>query len=221
MGSRQGDAPKWALTDLRAWLGATDIQLIDQLLQNRFPPGIRLLDAGCGDGRNLVFFLRAGYDVWGVDRAPGAVKRARELAAGLMPGLDSERFQVGKLEQLDFPDAHFDAVIASAVLHFAKDGAHFGRMVGELWRVLRPGGLLFARVASRDGMEEEVRPLGSGRFALPDGSERFLVNAELLLGMTNVLGGELQDPLKTVIVHGQRCMATWVVRKRAPQEVRG
>ena len=214
MGSRQGDALNWALTELRAWLGAMDIQLIDQLLQNRFPPGMRLLDAGCGDGRNLVFFLRTGYDVYGVDRSPGAVKLARKTATGLAPELDPERFRVGKLENLDFPDRHFDAVIASAVLHFARDGAHFGRMVGELWRVLRPGGLLFARIASRDGMEDQVRALGNGRYALPDGSERFLVNEELLLGMTNVLGGELLDPLKTVIVHGRRCMATWVVRKQ-------
>lgn len=206
-------APGMTLSELRTWLGDTDIQLIDQLLHDRFPPGMRLLDAGCGDGRNLVYFLRAGYDVYGVDRAPRAVDLTRSLAARLAPGLAPERFQVGTLEQLSFPDAHFDAVIASAVLHFAADGAQFGRMVAELWRVLRPGGVLFARIASLNGMEGQAQPLGGGRYTLPDGSERFLVSEELLLGMTNVLGGELLDPLKTVIVHGQRCMATWVARK--------
>ena len=206
-------------SELRSWVGDMDIYLFDQLLHDRFPPGTRLLDAGCGDGRNLVYFLRAGYDVHAVDRAPGAVAAVRRLASALAPDLPTDQIRTGSLEDLHFPDAYFETVIASAVLHFAADGHHFGRMVGELWRVLRPGGTLFARIASRNGIGDRIQPLGDGRYALPDGTERFLVDDELLVGMTNVRGGELLDSIKTVNVQGLRCMSTWVVRKSTQQQV--
>lgn len=205
--------------ELRSWVGDMDIYLFDQLLHDRFPPGTRLLDAGCGDGRNLLYFLRAGYDVHAVDRAPGAITAVRRLASRVASDMAPDRFQVSLLEDLPFRDAHFDAVISSAVFHFAEDAAHFGRMVAEVWRVLRPGGVLFARTASRNGLEERAQPLGNGRYALPDGSERFLVDDELLVGMTNLLGGELLDSIKTVNVQGLRCMSTWVVRKSVQQQV--
>lgn len=206
-------------SELRGWVGDMDIYLFDQLLNDRFPPGSRLLDAGCGDGRNLVYFLRAGYDVYAVDRAPAAVAVVRRMAAELAPDLPADRIRIESLENLDFPDGYFETVIASAVLHFATDPQHFGRMVGELWRVLRPGGTLFARMASRTGMQGQLQPLGSGRYTLPDGSDRFLVDDELLLGMTNLLGGELLDPIKTVNVQGMRCMSAWVLRKSTQQQV--
>ena len=53
--------------NLQAWFGGIDIYLFDQLLKGRFVPGMRILDAGCGSGRNLVYFLRSGYEVFAVD----------------------------------------------------------------------------------------------------------------------------------------------------------
>ena len=82
-----------------------------------------------------------------------------------------------------------------------------------MWRLLRPGGLLFARLASDIGMEARMRPLGGRRFTMPDGSDRYLVNEATLLEWTRVLRGRLLDPLKTTVVQDQRCMTTWVVRK--------
>jgi hypothetical protein len=52
-----------------------------------------------------------------------------------------------------------------------------------------------------------------GRFRLPDGTTRYLVDEAALMDWTRRLGGRLLDPLKTTIVHGQRSMTTWVVRK--------
>jgi hypothetical protein len=86
-------------------------------------------------------------------------------------------------------------------------------MVDEMWRVLAPGGLLWARLASNIGIEGGVVPLGSGRFSLPDGTDRFLVDEETLLAEIGRLGGTLVDPIKTTNVQGMRCMTTWVVRK--------
>ncbi len=64
------------------------------------------------------------------------------------------------------------------------------------------------------GMEQQVKPIAGRRHRLPDGSERYLVDAALLTTLTRELGGALIDPLKTTVVQDQRCMTTWVVRKR-------
>ena len=74
-----------------------------------------------------------------------------------------------------------DVVIASAVLHFARDEAQWHAMVSGAWRVLAPGGMLFCRLASSIGMEDRVQPLGGRRFRLPDGSDRFLVDEAMLV----------------------------------------
>jgi tellurite methyltransferase len=199
--------------DLREHLGDIDIYLLDQLLKGRIAPGMSLLDAGCGGGRNLVWFLRSGYEVFGVDESPEAVRQVRNLAGRLAPALPPESFQVSDLEALPFPGQRFDVVICSAVLHFARDEAHFDRMLDEMWRVLRPGGLFFARLASTIGLEGRARLLEGRWYLLPDGSERFLVDAEMLERTTRRLGGVWLDPLKTTLVQDLRSMTTWVLRK--------
>jgi hypothetical protein len=103
-------------------------------------------------------------------------------------------------------------VISSAVLHFARDAGHWLAMIHEMWRVLAPGGLLFARLATTVG-QPNVKPLGGGRYVMPDGTTRFLVDHERVLDVTRELGGSLLDPLKSTVVHEQRSMGTWVVRK--------
>jgi tellurite methyltransferase len=185
---------------LRDAFGDIDIYLFDQLLRGRFDGVRTVLDAGCGAGRNLVYLLRAGFEVHAVDRDARSVERVRELAARLAPAAPAERIQVAEVDALPFADAGMDAVISSAVLHFARDPAHFDGMVDEMWRVLRPGGLLFARLASSIGIESGVRPLGNGRYRLPDGSDRFLVSQAELLSRTEALGGVLLDPIKTTNV---------------------
>ena len=126
--------------------------------------------------------------------------------------MPAENFLVGRIEKMPFPDEFADAVICSAVLHFAKDEEQFRAMLAELWRVLRPGGMLFCRLGSRIGME--FRRLRDNVFLLPDGSKWFLVDEEMLLELTGELDAVLVDPLKTTIVQDHRCMTTWVLRKR-------
>lgn len=198
---------------LQEQFGSIDIYLFDQLLRGLIRPGMTVLDAGCGGGRNTQYLLSAGYDVWGCDADEQSIDDIRRLARSLAPELTLDRFRAESIEQLSFPDAAFDVVICSAVLHFAHDEAHFRAMVWSLWRRLKPGGLFFSRLASDIGMEGRFTPIGGRRFRLLDGSDRFLVDQALLLAMTQALSGELVDPLKTTIVQDQRCMTTWVVRK--------
>jgi tellurite methyltransferase len=200
--------------DLRSQFGDIDIYLFDQLLRGRVPTGSRVVDAGCGSGRNLVYLFQSGYDVYASDVDPGAIAAVRRLASTLAPALPADHFRLEPVERMSWADSFADVVISSAVLHFARDDDQFHAMVRSLWRVLRPGGMLFARLASNIGLEERVRPVEGRRCVLPDGSERYLVDAQMLTDLTADLGGSLLDPIKTTLVHDQRSMTTWVVRKR-------
>jgi tellurite methyltransferase len=201
------------MTDLKNQLGEIDIYFFDQLLRGRIAPGMRILDAGCGFGRNLIYLLRQGYEVFAVDRDTQSVDHVRQLAATLAPNLPAANFRAEAVESMSFPDAFADVVISSAVLHFARDDKQFQDMLQGTWRVLKPGGLLFCRLASSIGMEQQIRRVAGRRFLLPDGSERYLVDEALLIRAANDLGGRTIDPLKTTVVQNQRCMTTWVVRK--------
>ena len=198
--------------ELSASFGDIDIYLFDQLQRGRFDRRPRVLDAGCGDGRNLTFFLRRGFACFGIDREPAAIEHVRALAARLAPDLSLDNFHAGEIDRLPWEAASMDAVIASAVLHFAQDLAHFDLMVQEMWRVLAPDGMLFARLASNIGLEDAVGAAGR-RVRLPDGSTRFVVDEAMLIERTARMGGQLLDPIKTTNVQRQRCMTTWVVRK--------
>jgi tellurite methyltransferase len=201
--------------DAAGLFGQMDIYLLDQLLRRRIAPGMTLLDAGAGHGRNLVFFLRQGYEVMAFDPDAAAVAALRGLAARLAPGLSATNLRQEAAESNSFPDHAAQVVISSAVLHFARGTAHFEAMLRGTWRLVAPGGLLFCRLASSIGMEGRFTPLGGGRFRLPGGAEWFLVDEPYLLELTANLGGELLDPLKTTVVQSQRCMTTWVLRKAA------
>jgi len=197
------------MSSLLQQFGQIDIYLFDQLLRGRIVRGMRVFDAGCGGGRNLVYFLKEGYEVFGVD----ADRRAVEVVRRLAPAPMSENFRVETIEASSFPDSFADVVLSSAVLHFARDDDHFNAMLRATWRVLKPGGLLFCRLASSIGIEHLIRRIEGRRFALPDGSDRYLVDEALLLQLTGELGGKLADPLKTTVVQGQRSMTTWIVLK--------
>ena len=195
--------------------GQIDIYLFDQLLRGNIAQGMKVLDAGCGYGRNLVYLLREGFEVYGVDASRDSIQSVRALAATLAPALPADNFRQEEVEAMSFPDAFADVVLSSAVLHFAQTPAQFRAMLQEMWRVLKPGGLCFCRLASSIGIEDRVQRVNGQRFLLPDGSERFLVTEEILLNLGTALGGDLLDPLKTTVVQNQRSMTTWVLRKNA------
>jgi len=199
--------------DLSKEFGEIDIYLFDQLLRKRITPGMRVLDAGCGFGRNLVYLLREGFEVFGGDSDPRALDATRRLAASIAPALPADNFRLEPVEAMSFPNAFADVVISSAVLHFATDDDHFRAMLAGTWRVLKPGGMLFCRLASSIGIENQIRQIAGRGFHLPDGSERYLVDAPLLLKLTAELGGHLGDPLKTTVVQDQRSMTTCIVRR--------
>jgi SAM-dependent methyltransferase len=199
--------------DLRSTFGEIDIYLFDQLLRGRFDVRSRVLDAGCGDGRNVHYLLKAGIECFGIDADAGAIDAVRRRAADLAPAIPPDNFVTGTIEQLPWADSAMDAVICSAVLHFSDDEVHFGRMLTEMWRVLAPRGLFFARLASNIGLERVLGERAGRRMRLPDGTERFVVDEAMLLEWTGRLRARLADPIKTTNVQQQRCMTTWCIEK--------
>ena len=199
--------------NLKEQFGNIDIYLFDQLLKGRFDNCQSVLDVGVGGGRNLPFFLQNGFEVYGIDPSAEAIANIKYLSSLLSPANSLDNFIVSSAEDMTFPPDFFDLVICSAVLHFARDHAHFDAMLRAIWRVLKPGGYFFARLASDIGIEKLVSPIGDGVYLLPDGSSRYLVNENLLHVYGRELNGELFEPIKTTNVQNLRCMTTWCLRK--------
>jgi tellurite methyltransferase len=201
------------MSTLKQSFGNIDIYLFDQLLKGTYDNCHRVLDAGCGGGRNLIYLLQNGFEVYGIDPDPGAIATVKALSQKLSPGNALDNFKIALVEDLPFEDVYFDLVICNTVLHFADSRDHFDKMMRSIWRVLKPGGYFFARLASDIGIETLVQPLGNDRYHLPDGSDRFLVNQQFLLDRAEMLGAQLHEPIKTTNVQNMRAMTTWCLRK--------
>jgi len=201
------------MKNLQQLFGNIDIYLFDQLLKGTYSQCHKILDVGCGGGRNLIYFLQHNYDVYGIDPNPEAITAVQELSVALTGKHKTGNFTVGFAETMPFDDHTFDLVICSAVLHFAQSRQHFEAMLTKMWQVIKPGGYLFARLASNIGIEALVQSLGQGQYLLPDGSERYLITEQDLLHYTQKLNGYLHEPIKTTNVQNLRCMTTWCLQK--------
>lgn len=194
---------------INAILGRTDIYLIDQLMKDRYVHGNKILDAGCGGDRNMHWFIQNNFDIYGTDWSEAAILNLKKE----YPNLPAENLQVCLVEKMPFANDYFDHVISSAVLHFAKNDAHFKEMLGEMLRVLKPGGSIFIRMTSDIGIEDKVKLLSNGNHQIPDGSMRFLLTKSLLAACMQEFNLSFLEPLKTVNVNDLRCMSTLMLTK--------
>jgi tellurite methyltransferase len=189
-------------------IGSTDIYLVDQIMKGRYAPNDIILDAGCGYGRNLHWFLRNNVPIYGIDHDANAISDLQFRHSKV-----ADRFRQSPVQQLPFENNQFDHIISSAVLHFAKDTVHFRQMIAEMVRVLKPSGSLFIRMTSDIGIEDRVRSVGDGAYDLPDGSRRFLLTRALLADTMQMNKLSFLEPFKTVNVNDVRCMSTLVLTK--------
>lgn len=190
-------------------LGQTDIYLIDQILKGRYKLHDKILDAGCGNGRNMQWFLQNNFNISGID----ICKEAIDILKNIYPALPADRFLVSAIEETIFKDNYFDHIICSAVLHFANNTAQFKKMIAELIRILKPGGTLFIRMASDTGIENKVQLIADGVYSIPDGSKRFLLTKTLLADCLLQHNLKFIEPFKTVNVADIRCMSTLLLQK--------
>lgn len=206
--------------ELNKLFGNVDIYLLDQILKGVFLPGSKILDAGSADGRNLIYFLRNDFDVYAIDRNEESVQMLRHIVRSIKKSYPTaERVVVGDVTAMPFLQDQFDAVISSAVLHFAENEEHFLSMFQEHTRVLKHGGIFFIRMAADVGIEDQIKSLGNGRYLIPDGSERFLLTKTLLRQIIRQFGYQFLEPFKTVIVEDMRSMSTIVLRKTTSKDI--
>lgn len=194
-------------------LGRIDIYLLDQLMKNRVHPSMRILDAGCGSGRNAQYFVENNFDIWGIDRQAEAIEVIQENVRYWNSKYDPSKFSIADLAKIPFPANHFDFIISSAVLHFAENRAHFLQLMEEKIRVLRPKGIIWFRMTTKHTLEQYAQHLHDDIYALPDGSTRYLLDLEVLSQLMEKHALQFLDPFKTVNVANLRTMATVVLQK--------
>ena len=191
----------------------TDIYLIDLILKRHFKPSMKIMDAGCGMGRNVEYFLQSGNEVFGADISAEDVNYLRKHAMEINLKIKENNFRVEPLEAMTFEPESMDVVICSAVLHFAKNEDHFNNMVHGAWKLLKPGGIFFCRLSSTIGIENEIMHVEGRRYLLPDGTNWFLADEAMLLELTLKMNAQFLEPFKTVNVHHKRCMTNWILKK--------
>ena len=190
-------------------IAQTDIYLLDQIMKGRYNATDKILDAGCGEGRNMHWFLQNDFEIYGTDINEAAIAQLKSAN----PDLTAESLPVAPLEKLPFADNYCNHIISSAVLHFAKNTKHFKAMLTEMVRVLKPNGSLFIRMTSDIGIENKVKLISDGVYIIPDGSKRFLLTKTLLTECMQENNLSFLEPFKTVNVDDLRCMSTLVLQK--------
>ena len=195
---------------LNQLLGNIDLYLLDQILKGRYEPTMRILDAGCGEGRNAHYFIRTGYDIWGLDQHPTALRLLRLTGKSLHPDFDPEKFIQADLTDIPFPDDSFDALIACSVLHFAPDEAAFRQMMDALCHVLKPSGSLFIRMATNIGQADP----SSSVHQRADGEPSFLLTQPLLDHLIEHYQFDWLEPLRIERVANRTPQIVLMLEKR-------
>ena len=192
---------------LKEHIEGIDIYILDQILKDRYQPGNKILDVGCGSGRNLKWFYNTDFEIHGTDLNSDSINHCKKLYPQ-----QKENFMLATAEKMPYNINSFDHIICNAVLHFAEDLSQYLKMFNELLRILKPQGTLFIRMASNFGLENEIEHIGKGVYNLPDGSKRFLLTQDIIDTMlsNNVC---LLENIKTTLVHNKRAMTTIVLKK--------
>ena len=189
---------------LKESLGNTDMYIIDQFMKGNFSKEYKILDAGCGGGRNLKFLFDLGFQIEGCDLSENHFSNIKRK-------LPSIKLKVANLNNLPYQENEFDYIICNAVLHFANSEEEFKTMIKELHRVLKTTATLFIRMTSIFGIENLVQK-ENHQYRLPDKSSRFLLTNELIDFILTLF--EFKEPLKTVNVNNLRCMSTLILKKK-------
>ncbi len=149
--------------------------------ESRLPPSrVHVLDLGCGFGKNASVLEEIGFDVSGVDIAPNAIERCRELVRR------PDQYIASSATALPWPDGSFDVVVDIGCLHCMAGRERFAA-VAEIARVLAPGGVVYSRLFKpRPAQWLEVQPFETSAFGLTE--------AEVLALFEPVFGAVLREP---------------------------
>jgi len=102
--------------------------------------GLRILDVGCGEGKNAVFLAAQGATVDAIDVSEFAIQNGRRKWLDVV----GVRWQIGDVRTIELPDQRYDVVIAYGLLHCLENAAEVSSVVDKLKRTTRPFGYLVA-----------------------------------------------------------------------------
>ena len=199
---------------LKEALGKTDMYLIDLLQKGYFDKQLKVLDAGCGTGRNIWMFAQLGHKIDVCDQNEESIVRINQEIISRNLATDLVNARVAEIGDLPYSNNTFNFVICNAVLHFAKDQVHFKEMMKDLTRILKSRGVLFLRFVSSHTFGN-IGSKFNQVMALPDGSNRFVVDEFWLKNeLIPNLNLSYAEEFKTINVDHKRTMTTLVLRAK-------
>lgn len=187
-------------------LHGIDIYLLDQLMKGRISDSSKILDAGCGTGRNSLALERFGCkEITAIDSNETAIDNLGQLSSNISISLSNiEEFTT---------EEKFDFIICNAVLHFAESHNHFHAMIHSLCNCMHSDTILFIRMTSNFAISSTFQVDENGVANLGDGSQRYLLDNTRIDELKSKHYLKLIEPLKTVNVDNLRCMSTLILQK--------
>lgn len=107
----------------------------------------KILDAGCGDGRNMVFLKRCGFKAYGIEISRGIVDKIESNLR--QEGVRGIEVKVGSNDNIPFADNFFDYLLSWNACYYMQEHRDFGRYVKEFARVMKPGGYLVLSIPKK------------------------------------------------------------------------
>ena len=184
-----------------------DLSLIDAILKGYLPASGTVLDVGCGEGRNGLYFIRTGFEYLGIDQDSSKIRLLEYLSSSLSNANAS--FKVGKMQEISFEN-RFDLVVASRILHFSEDRLDFLSIWEKLISSMKAGAVIYFAMDSAIATEFVLQKT-NGFSEFCDGRVSFALTEPLYQEMKVDLVEV--EPLKTIIYQNQRVQSFGLLRK--------
>ena len=184
-----------------------DLFLMDLILKGKIPSNARVLDVGCGEGRNGIHFIQQGHEYHGWDIDSSKLKLLEYLAKTF--DASHAHFKIQDIRSAE-ADRFFDFIICSRMLHFAESKVDFLLMWEKLSGQLKRGGILYVSMDSI--IDNDLwKKLEHGKIKFPDARIHFALTSDIYEEIKK--GFEEIEPLKTLVYHNKRAQSFLCFKK--------
>lgn len=184
-----------------------DLYLMDAILKGHLPEKGSVLDLGCGEGRNGIFFIKNNYQYHGIDQDASKIRLLEYLCKPI--ATVKVKFTVGSMQNAEYHGT-YNLIIASRILHFAQNYQDFRSIWAKINFSLKPGGVLYLAMDSAI-IPDLVQKQDDGKHEFHDGRISFCLTDSLY---NEILPGfkEIEE-LKTVAYANKRVQSFALLTK--------